>query len=95
MWFLGLVYDRVGPKTKLALNILTDLLLIVLLGIVFVPSINSLLSKRMVTGVLKMPFSVVFAPLIYMFAEVIVRSLIDLWHQIVQLKQETTKKEEA
>jgi len=41
----------------------------------------------MVTGVLKMKFSLVFAPLIYMFAEIIVRSIIDLRKNLKNLRQ--------
>ena len=81
----GLVYDHVGPRAKLALRMAVNVVLVVLVSIVFFPSIRSLESKRMVTGVLKLPFSVVFAPMIYMFAEIIVRSLIDLWRNAKDL----------
>ncbi len=82
----GLVYDHVSPRTQLIFKILSNTLLVVLLVVVFIPSVQSLLSKRMVTGVLKWPFTVVFAPIIYMFAEIIVRSAIDLWKNIKDLK---------
>ncbi|MDC7239923.1 MAG: TRAP transporter small permease subunit [Spirochaetales bacterium] len=82
----GLVYDAVKPRTRLIFKISSNLILIILIAVAFVPSINSLLSKRMVTGVLKLPFRVVFAPLIYMFAEIIIRSLIDLKTNVLDLK---------
>lgn len=71
----ALVYDSVGPKLKIVFEILNSLILVILLVIVFLPSVNSLLSKKMVTGVLKLPYKVVFAPLIYMFAEMLIRSV--------------------
>ncbi len=74
----SLLYDHVSPKKQLLFDIASNLLIIVLIGIVFVPSVNSLLKKKMITGVLKIPFTVVFAPLIYMFANVIIRSIIAL-----------------
>lgn len=74
----GLVYDHVSPKTRAVFRIIGDALIIVLLLIVFVPSVRSMLSKRMVTGVLKLPFSAVFAPLLFMFADIIYRSVVDL-----------------
>ncbi len=83
----GLVYDSVKPRTKLIFKITSNLILIILIAVAFVPSINSLLSKRMVTGVLKLPFSVVFAPLIYMFAEIVIRSIIDLKTNIMDLRK--------
>ena len=82
----SLVYDHVSPVLSLIFRIAVNLLLIILIGIVIIPSVNSLVSKRMVTGVLQWPFSVVFAPLIYMFAEVVIRSVIDLRQNLQQLK---------
>lgn len=78
----SLVYDHVGPKVKIAFDVLTNVVLILLIMIAFIPSIDSLLSKKMVTGVLKMPYTVVFAPLIYMFGEIIIRCIIDLYDQV-------------
>jgi len=83
----SLVYDTMTPAVRSLFRIASNVILIALLGIVFLPSVNSLLSKRMVTGVLKMKFSLVFAPLIYMFAEIIVRSIIDLRKNLKNLRQ--------
>ncbi len=83
----SLVYDHVNPRVQFIFNILSDVIMISLLGIAFIPSVHSLLGKRMVTGVLKMPYTVVFAPFLFMFAEIIVRSIIDLIAQIKGLKQ--------
>ena len=88
----GLVYDSVGPRMKILFEILNSLLLIILLSIVFIPSIHSLLAKRMVTGVLKLPYKVVFAPLIYMFAEMLIRSLLVCRKHLLNLKNDLNKK---
>ncbi len=74
----SLLYDHVSPRKQLIFDILSSILIILLIGIAFIPSINSLMKKKMITGVLKIPFTVVFAPLIYMFANVIIRSIIEL-----------------
>ena len=89
----GLVYDNVGPKMKIVFEILNSLILVILIAIVFIPSIHSLLAKRMVTGVLKLPYKVVFAPLIYMFGEMLIRSLIVCWKHLVNLRNDLNKKE--
>ncbi len=81
----GLVYDSVSPKVQGVFRVLSNLILIILLGLVFFPSIDSLLSKRMVTGVLKLPYKVVFAPLIFMFFDVLVRSILHLIRDIREL----------
>ncbi len=82
----ALVYDVMSPKMRSIFRVATNVIIITLLLIVFIPSINSLLAKKMITGVLKMKYTVVFAPLIYMFGEVIVRSIMDLIKQLKTLK---------
>jgi TRAP-type C4-dicarboxylate transport system permease small subunit len=84
----GLVYDHVGPKTRIIFDILSSFILGLLLIMVFIPSLHSLLAKRMVTGVLKLPYPIVFAPLIYMFAEMLVRSLLSCRMQLKKLYTE-------
>ncbi len=83
----GLVYDSLGKKAKVAFKIIYNTALVVLLGIAFLPCVDSLLSKKMVTGVLKLPYSVVFAPMIYMFAEIMIRCIIDIYKSIKGLKE--------
>ena len=89
----GLVYDHVGPKTKIVFEILSSLILGVLLIAVFIPSIHSLMAKRMVTGVLKLPYTIVFAPLIYMFAEMLIRSLLECRKHLKRIHKEIINKE--
>ncbi len=91
----GLVYDSMKPRVQKIFKISANLLLIITLVVVFIPSIHSLLSKRMVTGVLKLPFSVVFAPLIFMFAEIIIRSIMDLVKNIKEVKEIPASPEEV
>ncbi len=88
----ALVYDSVGPKLKIVFEILNSLILVILLVIVFLPSVNSLLSKKMVTGVLKLPYKVVFAPLIYMFAEMLIRSVMVSVKHLKNLRNTLEKK---
>ncbi|MDC7232773.1 MAG: TRAP transporter small permease [Spirochaetales bacterium] len=89
----GLVYDHVGPRTKIIFELLNSLILGGLLMAVFLPSVQSLLAKRMVTGVLKLPYTLVFSPLIYMFAEMLVRSVLSCRQHLKNLSQEMKKAE--
>lgn len=82
----SLVYDKLGLKGQVACKVLYNLMMIVLIGIAFVPSVNSLMSKKMITGVLKLPYKLVFAPLLYMFADVVIRSVIDIVKTVKLLK---------
>ena len=60
----SLVYDKRSPKGKMLYLVIYNAMLVFLLTITFIPSLQSLLSKRIVTGVLKLPYKVVFAPFI-------------------------------
>ena len=82
----SLVYDKLGIKGQVACKVLYNLLIIALISIAFMPCVHSLLAKKMMTGVLKMPYKIVFAPLLYMFADVVVRSIIDIVKSIKLLK---------
>ena len=75
----SLVYDSLQPRGQYICKVIYNILLAVLLSVAFVPCIQSMLKKKNVTGVLQMPHAVVFAPFIYMLAEVIVRSIINVF----------------
>lgn len=58
----GLVYDAVKPRTQFIFKVVYNVFLLILLVVCFVPCWHSLMGKQMVTGVLKLPYTVVFAP---------------------------------
>lgn len=74
----GLVYDTLKPKAQFFCMVLYNAALVVLLCIVFIPCFNTMIGKQMVTGVLKLPYTVVFAPFMYMLAEIIIRSVLKI-----------------
>ncbi|MFV0467213.1 MAG: TRAP transporter small permease [Lachnospiraceae bacterium] len=74
----GLVYDACAPLGQYILKTIYNIFLVILILICFIPSYQSLVGKQMVTGVLKMPYSIVFAPFIYMLADVVVHSLLNV-----------------
>lgn len=85
----GLVYDHISPRKQRIFRLAANLLIIILIAVAFVPSVRSLLAKRMVTGVLKLPYTAIFAPLIYMFADIFYRSLKDLIFHLRHWNSET------
>lgn len=82
----GLVYDVLKPFGQFMCKILYNIVLVVLLLITFLPCAESLITKQMVTGVLKLPFNIIFLPLLWMFAEVIVRSVINIVNAVKEYK---------
>lgn len=74
----GLVYDVVGQKTRYIFRMGYNILLIVCLGLAFYPCVDKWLGQKMITGVLKLPYKLVFAPFIYMLIEMIIRSIVEM-----------------
>lgn len=72
----ALVYDKLNPAAKKHMLILYNVILAVLLAAVFVPCIQSAMKSSMSTGVLKLPYKLVFAPFFFMTADIIIRSII-------------------
>lgn len=70
----GLVYDTLKPFGKMLCKLIYNTALIVLLAILFVPALKAAMKSTMMTGVLKMPYKIVFAPFFLMLAEIIIRS---------------------
>ncbi|MGI6055936.1 MAG: TRAP transporter small permease [Bilifractor sp.] len=73
----SLVYDKMNPKGKAVCRIIYNALLCFLLVIIFWPGLQTLSASSMVTGVLKIPYKVAFAPYFFMLAECIVTSFMD------------------
>lgn len=83
----GLIYDTLKPFGQFLFKAIYNIFLLLLLVICFVPCVESMFSKQMVTGVLKLPYTVVFAPFIYMMAEVIIRSGINVYKAYSDYKE--------
>ena len=71
----SLLYDKLSPMGKLISKLVYNAALIVLIAIVFTPCFKSLMASTMRTGILKMPYKVVFAPFMWMLFECAFRCL--------------------
>ena len=71
----SLLYDKLPPLGKLICKLVYNIVLIVLICIIFTPCLNSLMASTMKTGILKMPYKVVFAPFLWMLFECAFRCL--------------------
>lgn len=74
----GLVYDKLNDRWKMITRVAYNVILVALLIACLVPCTNAMLRNSMVTGVLQMPFKIVFAPFIYMLVEIIIRSILNI-----------------
>lgn len=82
----SLLYDKLNPTGKMVSKLLYNAIMIVLMCIVFTPCFNSIMSMKQVTGILKMPYKVVFAPFLWMLLECIVRSLMCMVQAVKDFK---------
>lgn len=71
----GLVFDNLDGKGKFSFTMIYNVLLLFLLLVSTLPCLKALSTRRMVTGVLKLPFKIVFAPFILMYVDMMVRTV--------------------
>ena len=91
----SLVYDKLPNKGKLFCKLLCYAAMIVLLTLTVVPSFKAIMKTSNVTGVLKMPYKVVFFPYMWLLIETIIRSAICIRDAIVEYKENSRKEAKA
>ena len=91
----SLVYDKLPNVGKLISKLLCYAAMIVLLGVTIVPSYNAIMKMTNVTGVLKMPYKVVFFPYMWLLVESIVRSVFCIRDAFVEYKENSRKEAKA
>lgn len=72
----SLVYDRCSAKVKMVMKVFYNIVLAVLLLWALKPCIDAMLRSNMITGVLKLPYKIVFAPFMFMLVDSSVRALL-------------------
>ena len=94
----SLLYDKLPPIGQLISKLIYSAALVVLICIIFVPCVNSLMASTMATGILKMPYKIVFAPLLWMLFECAFRCLFYMkasWDEYMAHKGEIKSEEVA
>ena len=93
----SLIYDKLSPGRKRACLILYNIVMTVLLLICFIPCVQAAMKSTMKTGVLKLPYRMVFSPFFFMMVEVIIRSIMNVvrWIKADPSELEARKEEEA
>lgn len=82
----SLVYDKCSPKVQMLMKVFYNVLLAVLIAIAIPPCVRLLMKSTQITGILKIPYKICFAPYIWMLAETVVRSLINVKKAIDEYK---------
>lgn len=82
----SLIYDRCSPKIQMIMKVFYNIVLTILLLYVVQPCITAMLRSKMITGVLKIPYKVAFAPFIFMLVDNAVRAAVEIWKAIKEYK---------
>ncbi|MCI6569008.1 MAG: TRAP transporter small permease subunit [Dysosmobacter sp.] len=82
----SLVYDVVPPVVKMLMKIVYNAVLAVFMVICFQPCLKALMGSSQITGVLKIPYKVAFAPFFWMMLNIIVYSILNIRKAIVEYK---------
>lgn len=82
----SLVYDKCSHKGQMIMKVAYNIILAVLVAIAIPSCVKLLLKSTQITGILKIPYTVCFAPYIWMLVETVVRSLINVKKAIDEYK---------
>lgn len=75
----SLVYDQMKPVVQYGMKLFYNIFLFVLMAIAYVPCWKAMFSSSMRTGVLKLPYTVAFAPFMIMYTEIMIRTLVNIY----------------
>jgi TRAP-type C4-dicarboxylate transport system permease small subunit len=84
----SLVYDRCSPKVQMVMKVVYNIVLFVLLLVALPACYKAMMRSNMITGVLKIPYKVAFAPFLYMLVDNAVRSLAYAWKSVKEYKEQ-------
>ena len=84
----SLVYDKCSPKIQMIMKVFYNIALAILLLWALKPCIVAMLRSNMITGVLKLPYKVVFAPFMFMLVDSAIRALCAAWNEFKSYKEQ-------
>ena len=82
----SLVYDEVSPAVKMAMKVVYNIVLAVFMILCFQPGLRALNASTQITGVLKIPYKIAFAPFFWMMLNIIVYSIINVYKAVTEYK---------
>ena len=89
----SLVYDRCSARTQMIMKVFYSIVMAALMLWALPACVKAMLRSNMITGVLKIPYKVAFAPFLYMLVDNAVRALIYGWKCIQEYKEQKKNEE--
>ena len=84
----SLIYDRCSPKIQMIMKVFYSILMAGLMLWALPACIAAMGRSNMITGVLKIPYKVAFAPFLYMLVDNSVRALVYAWKAYEEYKEQ-------
>ena len=84
----SLIYDRCSPKIQMIMKVFYSILMAGLMLWALPACIAAMGRSNMITGVLKIPYKVAFAPFLYMLVDNSVRALVYAWKAYKEYKEQ-------
>ena len=82
----SLVYDKCGPKVQMVMKVVYNILITVLLLVALPSCYKAMMRSNMITGVLKIPYKIAFAPFLFMLVDNAVRALFEVKKAITEYR---------
>lgn len=83
----SLVYDKCSPKVQMVMKVVYNIVLFVLLLVALPACYKAMMRSNMITGVLKIPYKIAFAPFLFMLVDNSIRALFEVKKTIVEYRE--------
>lgn len=83
----SLVYDRCGPKVQMVMKVMYNIVIFVLLLVALPACYKAMMRSNMITGVLKIPYKIAFAPFLFLLVDNSVRALFEIKKVITEYRE--------
>ena len=83
----SLVYDRCGPKVQMVMKVMYNIVIFVLLLVALPACYKAMMRSNMITGVLKIPYKIAFAPFLFLLVDNAVRALFEIKKVITEYRE--------
>lgn len=84
----SLIYDKCSPKIQMIMKVVYSILMAALMLWCLPACITAMGRSNMITGVLKIPYKVAFAPFLYMLVDNSARSVLYAWDAVKEYKKQ-------
>lgn len=84
----SLVYDKCPPIVQTVMKVIYNIVICALLLVALPACVKAMLRSNMITGVLKIPYKVAFAPFLFMLVDNAVRALFEIKKVIAEYREQ-------